>query len=314
MKRLFSLYTVALAAMLSFLLFVSFNSNSKNNSTDEGGAAVSVEAKENSLPQVIRSIDISAQKHAFAGEDIPADNFDAIERLDRELAVNSYYHSSTILNIKRVNRFFPVIERILEENSIPDDFKYLAVAESGLQNVASPAGAKGYWQFLKSVGQQYGLEINGEVDERYHLEKSTQAACELLNDNYKQLGSWTLVAAAYNMGINRLKRLMEQQKANSYYELNVNEETSRYVFRIMAIKEILSDPVKFGFQIEEDQLYEPLDNYTVVEVNGPVSSWGEFALAHRTNYRILKVYNPWLIDSNLTNTARKTYKIRIPAS
>lgn len=314
MNKTFSFYTVALAAMLSFLLFVSFNSNPKEDASGAEPAKVSGETNENSLPQVIRSIDIHAQKHSFAGEEIPEGNFDATERLDRELAVNSYYHSSTILNIKRINRYFPVIERILEKNNIPDDFKYLAVAESGLQNVASPAGAKGYWQFMKSVGQQYGLEINGEVDERYHLEKSTQAACDLLNDNYRQLGNWTLVAAAYNMGVNGLKRLMGQQKAGTYYELNVNEETSRYVFRIMAIKEILSDPVKFGFQIPEDQLYEPLDDFTVVEVNGPVQSWGEFAIEHGTNYRILKVYNPWLTDSGLANSAGKTYMVRIPSA
>lgn len=298
--------------MLSFLLFVSFNSNKSENSTDPNRTGVETGADENSLPQVIKAVDINQVRHAFAGEEIPEGNFDALERLDRELAVNSYYHSNTILSIKRANRFFPVIERILRENGIPADFKYLAVAESTLQNATSPAGAKGYWQFLKSVGQQYGLEINGEVDERYHIEKATQAACGLLNDNYRQLGSWTLVAAAYNMGINRLKRLMAQQKADSYYALNVNEETSRYVFRIMAIKEILSDPKRFGFHIEPDQLYDPLDKYKVIEVNGSVNSWGDFALEHGTNYRILKVYNPWLIDSKLTNAARKTYEVRIP--
>jgi hypothetical protein len=300
-----------LAGMLSFLLFVSFNKTDHEANTNTKSETENIIATNPGLPQVIKTVDMNKVR-TFAGEPIPNDNFDAVERLDRELAVNSYYHSSTILNIKRANRFFPIIERILAENNIPEDFKYLAVAESGLQNVTSHAGAKGYWQFLKAVGQQYGLEINGEIDERYHIEKSTLAACKMLNDYYKKFKSWTLVAAAYNMGINRLSRLMSQQKANTYYELNVNEETSRYVFRIMAIKEILSDPTNFGFQIDSDQLYQPLDEFAVVDVNEQVPNWGDFAIKYGTNYRILKVYNPWLIDAKLTNSSRKTYQVRVP--
>lgn len=310
MTKLFSVYSVLAAGMLSFLLFVSFYSE-KQESVAPTQPQIEKTTDPNSLPQVIKTVDIN-KSYRFAGEPIPEGNFDAIERLDRELAVNSYYHSSTILNIKRAHRFFPTIERILAENGIPDDFKYLAVAESGLENAVSPAGAKGYWQFLKAVGQQYNLEINSEVDERYHLEKSTVAACKLLKDYHNKFGSWTLAAAAYNMGIGRTSRLMEQQKATNYYDLNVNQETSRYVFRIMAIKEILSQPNQFGFYVDEEQRYKPLDDYAVVTVNEPVSSWGEFAQKYGTSYRILKVYNPWLIDTNLTNSARKTYEVRIP--
>jgi hypothetical protein len=311
MRQSFSIYSVLLAGMLSFLLFVSFHTTDEKNEKELTINTESSTTSDLGLPQVIRTIEMN-KVYTFAGEPVPAENFDAIERLDRELAVNSYYHSSTILNIKRANRFFPIIERILAEKGIPDDFKYLAVAESGLQNATSSAGAKGYWQFLKAVGQQYGLEINGEIDERYHIEKSTKAACKMLNDYHRKFGSWTLVAAAYNMGIGRLSRLKDTQKANTYYELNVNEETSRYVFRIMAIKEILSNPTRFGFQIDADQLYQPLNDYAVVEVKEPVENWGDFAIKYGTNYRILKVYNPWLIDTNLTNSSRKTYEVRIP--
>ena len=265
---------------------------------------------EASLPQIIKSVSIN-KMYGFAGEVVPQDDFDAIERLDRELAVNSYYHSSTLLNIKAANRYFPTIERILAENGVPDDFKYLAVAESGLRNAVSPAGAKGYWQFLKAVGEQYGLEINGEVDERFHLEKSTLAACNMIKDYYRKFGNWTTAAGAYNMGIGNMSKMLDEQNAKSYYELNVNEETSRYIFRIIAIKEVLSNPQGFGFYLEDNQLYEPLD-YVNVNIIESVSSWGEFAEKYGTSYRHLKVYNPWLISKGLTYSGNKEYQIRIP--
>jgi hypothetical protein len=226
--------------------------------------------------------------------------------------VNTYWHSSTLLNIKNTYKFFPVIERILAENGIPDDFKYLAVAESNLRNETSPAGAKGFWQFMKNTGEYYGLEINSEVDERFHLEKATQAACKYLLDYKKRFGTWTLSAAAYNMGGTRLASSIKSQRAEQFYDLNLSEETNRYVFRLVAIKEILRNPQDFGFYIEPEDTYQPLNNYQTVEVNGSVTNWGDFAIEHGTTYRMIKVFNPWLLDAKLTNSSKKTYEIRIP--
>lgn len=263
------------------------------------------------LPQIIKSVDLN-KSFNFAGEKVPLDNFDVRERLDRELTVNSYWHSSTMLNLKSTYKYFPIIEPILEEHGVPDDFKYLAIAESNLRNATSPAGAKGIWQFLNSIGQHYGLEINSEVDERYHIEKATAAACEYIKDHYRQFDSWTLTAAAYNMGGPKLKRELATQRADSYYDLNLNIETDRYVFRIVAIKEVMQNPRNFGFYLDEEDAYPPLTDYDIIEVNSSIENLGDFAAEHGTTYRILKVYNPWLISSRLTNRARKTYQIKVP--
>lgn len=262
------------------------------------------------LPQVITSVNLTRDYH-FAGEPVPKGNFDAMERLDRELSVNSYWHSSTLLNLKASKRFFPVIEPILRENGVPDDLKYIAVIESNLRNEVSPAGARGIWQFMKPTAEHYGLEINAEVDERLHLEKATVAASRYLKDYYDEFGSWTLAAAAYNMGGPRVKKYLQEQKAKSYYDLNLGSETSRYVFRIIAMKEIMQDPVAYGFYVQPDELYKPLE-YTTVTVDTAVGSWADFAEAHGTTYRMLKVFNPWLIDHKLTNRSRKKYEIKLP--
>lgn len=263
------------------------------------------------LPQIIKSVDLN-KSFNFAGEEVPISNFDVRERLDRELTVNSYWHSSTMLNLKSTYKYFPVIEPILAKNGVPDDFKYLAVAESNLRNATSPAGAKGIWQFLNSIGTHYGLEINKEVDERYHIEKATEAACEYIKDHYRQFDSWTLTAASYNMGGPNLKREMKNQRADNYYDLNLNMETDRYVFRIVAIKEVMQNPRNFGFYLDEEDAYIPLTDYDIVEVTGSIENLGDFANEHGTTYRMLKVYNPWLISSRLTNPSRKTYQIKVP--
>lgn len=263
------------------------------------------------LPQQIASVDLN-KSYTFAGEALPMSNFDVRERLDREFMVNSYWHSNTMLSIKLAHRYFPLIETILRTNDIPDDFKYLAVAESTLRPVASPAGAKGFWQFMESVGKHYKLEVSEDVDERFHIEKSTQAACELLRDYYNRFGSWTLAAAAYNAGETRMASEIKSQRSNSYFDLNLNEETSRYIFRIVSLKEILSSPESFGFYLREDQLYPPLDDYRVIEVNSPVENWGDFAVGHGTNYRMLKIYNPWLRTGKLNNRSGKTYQVQLP--
>lgn len=263
------------------------------------------------LPQVVKSMDLN-RNFDFAGEQVPLDNFDARERLDRELTVNTYWQSSTILSMKSTVRYFPTIERILREEGVPEDLKYLAVAESSLRNAVSSAGAKGIWQFMRETGKGYGLEVTEEIDERYHLEKATRAAANYLRDYYKRFGSWTLAAAAYNMGGPRLGSEMEKQRAQNYYELNLNEETARYVFRIIAIKEILSRPRDFGFYLEDEDFYPALNKFHTVTVNGAVPNWGDFARENGTNYRMLKIYNPWLISDKLINSAKKTYELKIP--
>jgi len=306
MPKSLNIYTLVLAAFFTFALFSSYSGEDAADGKTEGNLE-----KETSLPQVIQPVNL-AKPYSFAGEALPMDNFDVRERLDRELTVNSYWHSSTVLNIKSATRYFPIIEKILEENGVPDDFKYLAVAESSLRNATSPTGAKGIWQFLKGAGQDYGLEINGEVDERYHLEKATQAAAKYINRLKERFGSWTLAAAAYNSGASHLKKEVGIQRASTYYDLNLNEETSRYVFRIVALKEVLQHPQDFGFYLEDSDLYSPLDDYNVVEVDSAIENLGDFASKQDISYRMLKVYNPWLRSSKLTNPKRKKYEIHIP--
>ncbi len=263
------------------------------------------------LPQTVRDVPLAAT-YTFAGERLPIDNFDVRERLERELIVNAYWHSSTLMALKNATRYFPAIESILRKHHIPDDFKYLVVAESNFRHVTSPAGAKGFWQFLKSTAQDYGLEVNGEVDERYHLEKATEAACKYFQKLYDRFGSWTLVAAAYNMGPSTLAREMTIQQMDNYYDLNLSEETNRYIFRIVALKEILTHPEQFGFELDTQARYAPLTNYSIVRVDSSISSLGAFAKQHGTTYRMLKIYNPWLRSYQLTNRVGKIYQIRIP--
>ena len=248
---------------------------------------------------------------SFAGEKVPLSEPEVFERLDRELHANTYFHSNTILYFKKANRWFPVIEPILKENNIPDDFKYLALIESGLQNVISPAGATGYWQFLKVTGKEYGLQINGEVDERYHIEKATKAACNYLNDAYKKYNDWALVAASYNVGMGKITKELERQKAGSYYDLLLNSETGRYVFRMLAVKHIFENPKKYGFNIRKADLYEPLEYKTVV-LDTAVSNFADYAKRNNVSYKILKHFNPWLRDSYLKNSQGKSYEVKLP--
>ncbi len=246
----------------------------------------------------------------FAGEPVPVDNFDILERFDRELLVNTYWQSQTLLFFKRANRWFPVIEPILAEQGVPDDFKYLALIESGLMNVISPANAAGYWQILPATGRELGLEVNTEIDERYHVEKSTIAACKFLKDAYKRYNSWTLAAAAYNMGRSGLNRQLTNQKMGSYYDLWLNDETSRYVFRILAIKTIFENPKGHGFNFREQDLYLPLEYYTVT-VNSAINDLVEFAHSHQITYKELRTLNPWLRRTSLPNRSGKEYEIKI---
>lgn len=247
----------------------------------------------------------------FSGEKVPLNNPDIKERMDRELLVNTYWQSNGFLLIKRANKYFPVIEPILRKNGIPEDFKYLAVIESGLQNVVSPAKATGFWQILTGTGKEYGMEINDNVDERYHIEKSTEVACAYLKDAKERLGSWTLAAAGYNAGMYGIKKELEKQKVNNYYDLLLGQETSRYIFRILALKEIISDPKKYGFNLEEKDLYTAVPTYEV-EVDTAVSDFADFAKEFNINYKVLKIHNPWLREAHLNNKSRKKYQIKIP--
>ena len=247
----------------------------------------------------------------FANERVPLENPDIWERYDKELLKNTYWQSNTLLLHKRAAKYFPVIEPILKKNNLPDDFKYLALIESGLENVTSPAGAKGFWQIMKSTAKEFNLEVNSEVDERYHIEKSSQAACDFLNSAKERFGSWTLAAAAYNMGRSGLLKQMNRQKSYSYYDLLLNNETSRYVFRILAIKEIIENPKKYGFQFRTEDLYKNIPTYEVM-VDTNISSWSDFSKEYGINYKILKLHNPWLRESYLTNKLRKKYYIEIP--
>lgn len=249
---------------------------------------------------------------SFAGEEVPLDLFYVREAFEREIFANSFLHSTTMMIFKRAHRWFPVIEPILKENGIPDDFKFLAVAESNLVNVTSAAGAEGYWQFVKPTGQKYGLEINEKVDERYHMEKATRAACRFLREARDRFGSWTMAAASYNRGIEGIQRASDNQKAGNYYDLYLNDETSRYVFRILAIKDIYSHPVKYGFYLRERDFYPPIPTRSVT-VDSAIADLPAFARLQSANYRILRELNPWIRNYSLPNPAKKAYTFLFPA-
>lgn len=247
----------------------------------------------------------------FAGEPAPLLVADVRERFERELIVNANLDASTLLIIKRANRAFPIIEPILARYGVPDDFKYLAVAESGLMNAVSPAGARGVWQFMTDTARERGMEVNDFVDERYHLEKATEAACQYLLGAKARFGSWTMAAASYNGGISGVNRQVEFQKESNYYDLLLTEETARYVFRILALKEILKNPELYGFHIQPHELYENLPVRTI-EVDSTIADLADFAKSQGINYKILKIHNPWLRDRKLQNASRKKYVIEIP--
>jgi hypothetical protein len=247
----------------------------------------------------------------FAGEAMPLQNFDTRESLDRELNATAYRHGSTLLTIKRAGRYFPEIEKILKEYGIPDDFKYLACAESDLSNVVSPAGATGFWQIMDGTGKESGMIINKEVDERYDLDKSTRFACKYFLKAYEKYGSWTMAAASYNNGFSGLSEQVEIQRETNYYDLLLNEETARYIFRIVSLKLVMSEPSRYGFNIGPGEMYKPVQ-YFEVKVDTTVASFEQFARHFETNYKILKFLNPWLRKPFLTNSEKREYTIRVP--
>lgn len=247
----------------------------------------------------------------FAGENVPLHIADVRERFERELLVNANLHASTRLILKRSKRAFEVIEPILLKNGVPDDFKYLAVIESALLNAVSPSGAKGVWQFMPETAKEKGMEVNDIVDERYHLEKATEAACSFLLAAKEKFGSWTLAAASYNSGITGVRKQIDNQKVTNYYDLLLNDETSRYVFRIVALKEIMQHPEKYDFNVENQEFYNLIPTKTIT-VDTTIVNLAEFAKNQGINYKILKIHNPWLRDKKLEVSANKKYEIQIP--
>lgn len=297
-KTLFPLFGFLAGIVFTMLIFISYSSNHPS-------LAAFFE-----LPQQIKSVNLN-KKFDFAGEEVPL-NDDTRERLDRELSVNAYWQSTTLLNLKMAHKYFPTVEKILAEYGIPDDFKYLAIAESGLRNVSSSANAKGYWQFMKPAAQEVGLELSEDVDERMHIEKATRAACNYLRRLHERFGTWTNVAAAYNVGPTAFAKTMAEQKENSYYDININEETSRYVFRIIAIKEIIRNPSDFGYYLEDEHKYKSDASLRQVTVTSSIPSLADFAHQYGVTYRMLKFYNPWLISSKLSVAPGRQYTLLIP--
>lgn len=246
----------------------------------------------------------------FAGEKVPMDDQAVRERFDRELLTNTYWQSNMLLSIKRANRWFPVIEPILKENNIPDDFKYLALAESGLLNVTSPAGARGFWQLGEATAKENGLTVTNEIDQRMDVETSTLIACKYLLEAKEEFGSWAMAAASYNMGKTGFRTQKTNQKTDNYYDLYLNSETYRYIFRILAFKTIMTNPEKYGFYFQKKHLYPPLKS-KIIQVDTAINDLADFAKAQGTNYRNLKIHNPWMLSSTMPNPKRKVYSIAI---
>ena len=247
----------------------------------------------------------------LAGERVPIEINDVKERMERELLVNTYWQSNGILLLKRANRYFPILEPLLAKHNLPDDFKFLALAESGFTDETSSAGAAGIWHFMRTTGKEYGLEINDNVDERYNIEKSTKVAAEYLIKAKEKLGSWTLAAAAYNVGNRGVSRRLEAQEVSSYYDVKLPDETERYIFRILALKEIITNPKKYGFVFDKEDLYTNKETRSV-KVDTTISNLTQFAKKFGMNYKELKIHNPWLREHKLNNKSRKLYEIKIP--
>ena len=274
-------------------------------------AGYSEQAKENNINAQIVKIIHAPESLTFAGENVPLEYFDVVESLERELAQITYSHHSTLLTIRLSGRYFGIIDSLLKAEGVPEDFKYLCVAESNLQNLTSPAKAVGFWQFLEQTGKHYGLEINDEVDERYDIEKSTIAACKYLKDSYRKYKNWTLAAASYNTGAGNIDKAIENQKTNDYYDMVLHIETSRYLFRILAYKIILNSPELYGFYVAENDKFKPFKIHEIT-VNEQIDNIADFAQKYGTNYKMLKIFNPWLRKHILSNKSKKPYKIKIP--
>jgi len=316
MEKLSTSNFLSILTLVVLFGYISYREWGKTARTDaisdegviEGEAMAELEEGIHPLPAISFEVPKSI---AFAEEPVPLDIPDVRERLDKELQINCYLHSNTIFLMKRAHRWLPQMETILRKYNIPDDFKYLPLIESNLLNVVSPRDAVGYWQILDTSGKEFGLEITRDVDERYDPLKATEAACKYLRQAYQKFGNWALVAASYNRGMGGMQRALESQKVTSYYDLFLNDETSRYVFRILAIKEIIEHPDKYGFKINPAHLYqeEPL---RYIEVTETISDLIAFARANGSNYKLIKRHNPWLREDKLTIKKGRSYRIALP--
>jgi len=246
----------------------------------------------------------------FAGERVPLEDPEVKERLERELQLNAYWHSNTLTSMKQANRYFGQLEEILTQNGVPADFKYMPLIESGFRNDISPSGAVGFWQIMKGTAATYNLEVNSEVDERYNIEKSTLAACRYLTDAKGKFGSWTTAAASYNMGMGGMANRIEDQKTSNFYDMYFNPETSRYIFRMLAMKIIFSNPQIAGFLIDKEDLYQPY-KYKTVEIDSSIPNIADFATSYGLKYKHIKILNTWLREAKLTNKERKKYSIKV---
>lgn len=300
MKNLIKILSLIAIIMVSSMLIFSVETEI-STVNDEINTSETYKIKALKLPKNLN----------FAGEIVPVKDPDIKERMDRELLVNTYWQSNTLILIKRAHKYFPIIEPILKKNGIPDDFKYIAVIESGLDNVTSPAGARGFWQIMEATAKESGLEVNANVDERYHLEKATQAACDYLNKAKQRFGNWTLAAASYNAGMSGISKKLESQLVDSYYDLLLADETERYILRIVALKEILSNPKNYGFIFDTEDLYE-LEPTKTIKVDSIITDIALFSKNEGINYKIMKIHNPWLRENKLNNASKKIYEIKIP--
>ncbi len=304
MKKIIIVSIAALSLLLTYFLF-----QKQGNTVKADDPEISKLRVDNN--EIVKTYAlVLPSKLNFCSEVVPMKDQDVRERIDRELLVNTYWQSQTLLIIKEYNKLKPLLEPVLKQYGVPEDFVFLAAAESGFKNVVSPSKAVGVWQILEETGKIYGLEINGEVDERYHFEKSTEAACKYFKQAYEKFGSWTMAAASYNMGMNGLAETSRKQKATDYYDLMLNNETSRYLFRILALKEIIRNPSKYGFIINETDLYKPY-SYKTITVDNSIESLPDFAQSNSINYKELKILNPWLRSTMLSNKLRKSYEIKI---
>lgn len=299
-------YRILLLISVSIITLFFINGINKN----ETATKVSDPELQTHETYKIKSLDLP-QDLNLAGERVPLEINDVKERMERELLVNTYWQSNGLLLLKRANKYFPVLEPLLKKHNLPDDFKFLALAESAFIDETSSAGAAGMWHFMKATGKEYGLEINRNVDERYNIEKSTAVAAEYLKKSKERLGSWTLAAAAYNAGNYGISKRLEAQEVTSYYDAKLPDETERYIFRILALKEIINNPEKYGFVIEKDDLYT-LEKTKTVKVDTAISNLTAFAKKFNMNYKELKIHNPWLREYKLNNKSRKLYEIKVP--
>lgn len=272
--------------------------------------------------EIVKEVTIEKEAHfsmpeiptsmTFCAQEIDLTTFDVKERMDKELLSNTFYHSSTYQYFKRAHRYFGQLERILAEENMPDDLKYLSLIESGLSQAVSPSGAKGFWQFMPAAAKQYGLTVNREIDERYDIEKSTRAACAYLKNSYAKFEDWPLTAASYNRGVGGISSDLASQKVSNYMDLHLNRETGRYFFRMLALKLIFESPEDYGFYPEEMYLYEPRKTREV-EVKESITDLVDWAIANGSNYREVKVLNPWILGKTLTISNNKTFIIELPA-